>query len=54
MKRWWTLALVAGLVAVAVGATGAAAQEGASLQIEAVDARSFPRIEVLVTPPASL
>jgi len=55
MQRRWTLALVAGLLAAAIAsAPGAAAQESASLRIEAVDARAFPSIEVLVTPPASL
>jgi tight adherence protein B len=53
MRHRWTLALIAGLVAVAAGLP-AGAQEGTSLRIEAVDARSFPQIEVLVTPPASL
>jgi tight adherence protein B len=55
MKQRRTLALIAGFLALAAAAApGAAAREGASLQIEAVDARAFPQIEVLVTPPASL
>ena len=54
MKRRWLLTLTAGLVATAAFAPGAAAQQGGSLRIEAVDARGFPHIEVLVTPPAEL
>lgn len=47
-------ALAAGALAVAFLAAAAGAQETDDLRIEAVDARSFPRIEVLVTPPPSL
>jgi len=53
-KRGTLVALATGIFAVAAAATGAAAQEGYALQVEAVDARDFPRIEVLVTPPATL
>ncbi|HSQ37240.1 MAG TPA: VWA domain-containing protein, partial [Acidimicrobiia bacterium] len=53
-KRGTLVALAVGIFAVAAAAAGAAAQEGNAQQGEAVDARDFPRIEVLVTPPATL
>ena len=54
MSKRWALAVAAGLVAAAVAAAGAAAQTSVELQIEAVDARAFPTIDVLVTPPPAL
>jgi tight adherence protein B len=52
-RRRALAALAAGVLAVAIAA-GAVAQETAGLRIEAVDARSFPVVEVLVTPPPDL
>jgi tight adherence protein B len=46
--------VLAGGFAAALVATGAAAQENADLRIKAVDARSFPVVEVLVAPPPTL
>jgi tight adherence protein B len=53
MNRRAALAALAVPALLAFG-PAAAARQGAGLQIEAVDARGFPKIEVLVTPPASL
>ncbi|MFH1331416.1 MAG: type II secretion system F family protein [Actinomycetota bacterium] len=52
--RWALAALAAGLLAVAAASVGAAAQAPEELRIEAVDARSFPTVAVLVTPPPTL
>ena len=46
--------VLAGGLAAALVATGAGAQETADLRIMAVDARSFPVVEVLVAPPPTL
>jgi len=46
--------LVATVLAAGLAATAALAQEAGQLRIEAVDARAFPTVSVLVTPPPSL
>ena len=53
MNRLRAVAALAGLALLAA-APAAAARQQAELRIEAVDARAFPAVEVLVTPPASL
>lgn len=54
MSRRLPAAVLAALVAAGLSWPGAAAQEADELRIEAVDARSFPTVSVLVTPPSSL
>ena len=53
-RRRALAALAASLVAVGAASTLAVAQESDALHIEAVDARAFPSVAVLVTPPPSL
>lgn len=50
----WLRPLAAAVLLAALTPAAAFAQEGATLTIEAVDARSFPAVEVLVSPPPSL
>jgi tight adherence protein B len=46
--------VITGMVMVAALASGAMAEEETALRVEAVDARAFPVVSVLVTPPPSL